>query len=220
MIVILISRVLGKQAISHMGFHDFAFVIILGSMAGNLAFNIKVSTWYFIISLLTFSLVSLLLSILATKNRKIRKWVSGQPTILIEKGKVLEHNMKKLYFTMDTLNQELRLKDVFDIEEVEYAVLELNGKLSIIKKPEFRQILKKDLNIALQPIMNFPIELVMDGQIIENNLKENNLEEWFKQELKKHAIKIPDIFYAVKSSNGNFYWDVYKDRIRNPIDKE
>jgi uncharacterized membrane protein YcaP (DUF421 family) len=219
-IVIIISRILGKQAISQMGFYDFAFVIILGSIAGNLAFNIKISVWYFMTSLITFGGISYLLSMLALKFRITRKWISGQPTVLIEKGKILEQNLKKIYYTLDTLNQELRLKDVFDIGEVEYAVLELNGKLSILKKPEFRKIIKRDLSIALQPTVNFPIELVMDGKIIEENLKENNLFEWFDQELEKHRLKISDVFYAVKSTNGSFYWDAYKDNILNPIDKE
>jgi uncharacterized membrane protein YcaP (DUF421 family) len=218
--VIIIARILGKQAISQMGFYEFAFVIILGSIAGNLAFNIKINAWYFIVSLFTFTLSSLLLSILALKVRKTRKWLSGQPTVLIENGKILEKNLQKIYYSLDTLNQDLRLKDIFNIEEVEYAVLELNGKLSVLKKPTFRQIVRSDLTIPVQPTENFPIELIMDGEIIKNNLKKNDLSEWLDQELKKHKLKVSDIFYAVKSTNGKFFWDTYNDHIVNPIDKE
>ncbi|MBW7456116.1 DUF421 domain-containing protein [Paenibacillus sepulcri] len=219
-IVIVIARVVGKQAISQMGSYDFAFVIILGSIAGNLAFNLKIGTWYFVVSLVTFGAASFLLSLWIIKSRSVRKWISGQPTVVIERGKILEQNLKKIYYSLDTLNQELRLKDIFNIEEVEYAVLELNGELSVLKKPEFRQVVQKDLSLAPQPTANFPIELIMDGELIGQNLKENDLKAWLDQELKKRKLKIPDIFYAVKSSSGNFYWDVYRDGIKNPVDTE
>ncbi|RED56275.1 DUF421 domain-containing protein [Cohnella lupini] len=218
-LVIVIARLLGKQAISQMGYFDFAFVILLGTIAGNLSFNIKIHTGIFIASILTFTLCVFLLSLLALKFRSSRKWISGKPTIVIEKGKILEENLKRIYFTLDTLNQELRLKDCFNIEEVEYAVLELNGKLSILKKPEFQQLVKKDFSIATQPT-SFPVELIMEGETVKANLKDNALNEWLDSELKKHGLAIPDIFYAVRSSNGNFYWDVYKDRIPNPVDEE
>src|SRR5690554_6208083 len=69
----------------------------------------------------------------ALKSRKLRKWISGAPTVLIEAGKVLEENMKKNKYTLDSLNEMLREKDIFDIEEVDYALLESNGKLSVMK---------------------------------------------------------------------------------------
>lgn len=77
------------------------------------------------------------------RSRKIRKWFAGKPTVVIENGKILEQNLRKIQFTLDTLSQELREKDIFDIEEVQYAILELNGKLSVLKSQNIVPLSKR-----------------------------------------------------------------------------
>jgi len=122
-LIMIIARVLGKQTISQMTYHDFVAAITLGAMTGNLAFNTKLNYWHLIVSLLLFSGIAYLVTFISLKSRKTRKLLSGKPTMVIENGKILEDNLKKLHLTLDTLNQELREKDVFDIQEVEFAVL-------------------------------------------------------------------------------------------------
>lgn len=107
------------------------------------------------------------------------------------------------------MNQELREKDVFDIEEVEYAVLELNGKLSILKKPEYRQITKKDLSIMSTGKPKFPIELIMDGEVIVENMKQEGLSpEWLSKQLKQRGLAVDEVCYAVRGTNGGLYFDL------------
>lgn len=220
-LVLFIARMLGKMITAQMSFHDFVVVITLGSIAGNLAFNLKVSKWHLIISLFTFGGFAYLLSIVALKSRGIRKWVSGKPTVLVEGGVTLDQNMKKAHVSLDTLNQELRQNGIFNIEEVEYAVLEMNGRLSILRKEPYRVTLRKDLGLLSEQPSSFPLELIMDGKIIEKNVKAGNLTmEWLEQELQKKGLRASDVFYAVRCSNGRIYWDMYKDNIRHPIDME
>lgn len=219
-IMMVIARILGKATISQMTYHDFVAAITLGALTANFAFNVSMSFWKILLALLTFGGFAYLLMVIALKNRVLRKWISGQPTIIIQNGKILENNMGKLKMTLDTLNQELREKNIFNIEEVEYAVLELNGKISVLRKEEYLPVTRKDLNLMVTK-QSFPIELIMDGEIIEDNLKQNGIEkEWLLSQVKVKGFSLPNINYAVKSANGHLYFDLYKDHIRHTVDKE
>jgi uncharacterized membrane protein YcaP (DUF421 family) len=219
-ILLLIARIVGKQTISNMTFHDFVTGITVGAIAANLAFNKKIEVRYFILSLIVITITSYALSVIAIKSRKLRKWISGSPTVMIENGNILEGNMKKVRYTMDSLNQSLREKEIFNIEEVEYALLEDNGKLSVLKKDEYRNVTKKDLNISSNSAI-FPVELIMDGEIMEENLKRNDLQkEWLVKELEHRNKKISDVFYAVRGTRKQIIFDFYEDNINKPIDKE
>ncbi|MCR8995026.1 DUF421 domain-containing protein [Brevibacillus laterosporus] len=220
-LLLLVARVLGKQTLSNMTFHDFVTGITMGAIAANLAFNEKIKMMELILSLAVFSGTSYLMSNIAIKIQKSRKWISGAPTVLIENGKILEENMRKNKYTMDSLNQSLRQKDIFNLQEVENAVVETNGKLSVQKKTEFQSVTKKDLQIFTGGKEKFPIELVMEGQILEDNLRQNKLsKDWLHKEIKRIGKNLDEIFYAVKTSNGTIVFDFYADHIKSPIDKE
>ncbi|OAB41630.1 DUF421 domain-containing protein [Paenibacillus glacialis] len=218
--LLLISRILGKQTISNMTFHDFATGIMMGAIAANMAFNRQFHTLYFLMCLVILTLISYVSSAVALKFQRTRHWLAGAPTVVIDKGNILEGNMRKLHYTMDSLNQSLREKEVFNLDEVDYAILETNGQLSVKKKEPFLTVTKQDLHITSGHSI-LPIELIMDGQIMHKNLKENNIsEEWLMQQIINKDKAIHDIFYAVKSTTGNVIFDYYQDKLSNPIDKE
>lgn len=217
-LIMIIARIIGKSTIAQMTFHDFVSSITLGAITSNLAFNTILKPWHLIASLITFSSIAFITAHISLKNRKLRKWLSGKPTILIENGKILEQNLRKLQFSLDTLNQELREKDIFDIVEVEYAILELNGRLSILKKPEYRQVTRKDLSIMSSGPVQFPIEMIMDGEVVVANMNQVGLsQEWLTNQLKQRGLTIDEVCYAVKGTNGSLYCDLYKDNIKHPI---
>jgi uncharacterized membrane protein YcaP (DUF421 family) len=219
-LLLFIARMLGKQTLSNMTFHDFVSGITLGAVAANLAFNEKISAWYIILSLVVIGVTSYISTVMAIKSRKLRKWISGSPTVLIEDGHILDGNMGKAKYTIDMLNQSLREKEIFNIEEVEYALLEDNGKLSVLKKDEYHFVTKKDLKLAANKSF-FPVELIMDAVVIEENLERNGIEkEWLMKELKKRGKKLSDVFYAVLGTRQQIVFDFYKDQIIQPIDKE
>lgn len=140
--------------------------------------------------------------------------------MLINNGIILENNMRKTHFTLDTLNQSLRKKDIFDIEEVKNAILESNGELSVQKKEPYQSVTKKDMNIAVQKTY-FPVELVMEGELINKNLLENNIsEKWLLSQIAAQGKELSQIFYAVRTSTGSLIFDYYKDNLQKPIDKE
>lgn len=214
-LLMLITRLLGKQTISQMTFHDFVSSITLGAIAANLAFNLSMKPWDLAVSLLVFSLIGFTMTLLALKSRASRKWINGQPTVIIDKGKIMENNMKRLKMNLDTLNQELREKDIFNMEEVDYAVLELNGKLSVLKKPEYLPATKKDLDKKqTKTPAAFPIEIIMDGQIVNNSAIPSWDERQIKQELAKRKLTLSQVNYAVVGTNGKLFFDFYDDHKR------
>ncbi|GGF18368.1 UPF0702 transmembrane protein YdfS [Halobacillus andaensis] len=215
------ARILGKQTLSQMTIFDFIAAISLGSIAANLAFNLSIKSHHIGLSFIIFVAVAYFIAFVSLKNRKARKFFAGDPTIIIQNGKILEHNMKKMRYTLDYLNQQLREKDVFTIEEVLFALIETNGSLTVLKKPQFRSVTKQDIAALLTPEQRLPIELIMDGEIIEKNLTENELSHsWLNAELAKRQVSIKEVVYAVLAANGNVYVDTYNDHITSPIDQE
>ncbi|WP_078596664.1 DUF421 domain-containing protein [Evansella clarkii] len=219
--MISIAHLLGKQTISQMTYHDFIASVMIGGIAGNLTFNTQINIRQFIYALLSLTVLLLLTTLLSLKSRKLRTLTAGEPTVIIQDGKILERNMKKLRMTFDSLNESLREKNIFDIEEVEHAVMETDGHVSVLKKPDYRTIRRKDLGLLTAGKAKFPVELIMDGEIVEKNFRQNSLTlDWLTMEMSQRGIKLEDISYCVRGTNNQLYFDLYDDQIHSPIDKE
>jgi uncharacterized membrane protein YcaP (DUF421 family) len=215
------ARILGKQTISQMTLFDFVAAISLGAISANLAFNTSIKPHLIIISFVIYVAVIYLIAVISLKNKKGRKLFAGDPTIVMQNGKILEGNMKSMRYTLDYLNQQLREKDVFNIEEVLFAIVETNGTLTVLKKPQFRNVTRQDLQITVMPEKNLPIELIMDGEVMKGNLEQNNISlSWLESELKKRNLTSQNVVYAVMAANGNLYIDTFRDHIHSPMDKE
>ena len=145
-------------------------------------------------------------SFITLKSRPLRKLIEGSPTIVIENGLILEENMGKLRYDLDELNSHLRQQGVLDVSEVQYAILETTGDLSIIKKAVNQNLTKSDLALH-PPDPVFPIELIMDGTIIDHNLKRHNLTAvWLQQQLTAQGIdNADDVTYAGIDSKGHLF---------------
>lgn len=204
-------HVLGKQTIFQRTYHLYIASITMGTLAGNLAFNINIKFLYFILSIFIMGVVIFILNYLAVKNHRYRKWIAGEPTILINKGKIMEESINKIGFPLASLKQALRSKDIFNMDEVECAILEVDGSLSVLKKPEYQPVTKQDLNLPYSPY-RVPIELIMDGEILYDNLSNSSYPiGWLMAELEKRNLQVSEVSYAVLGSKGNLYIDLYKD---------
>ncbi|NHM32113.1 DUF421 domain-containing protein [Neobacillus terrae] len=208
-------HILGKQTIFQKTYHLYIASITMGTLAGNLAFNIKIKFGYFILSFFILGTVILILNKMAVGNIRYRKWIVGKPIILIEKGHILESTMLAGGFTLEDLKQSLRKKGIFNIDEVAFAILEVDGTLSVQKKAEYQAITKQDLHINVPPTTT-AIELIYNACILSNNLlKHGYSEEWLNTELNKRKLKVEDISYAVIGTHGNLYIDLFRDHISN-----
>ena len=133
--------------------------------------------------------------------------MDGDDIILIKKGKIIKPALKSCRMSVNILLMLLRQSNTFSVEEVEYAILETNGSLSVMKRQQAQPIIKSDLDIKAEKIKNLPREVISDGKIMKANLKElNKDEEWLKNELRKNNIEsVKDVFYAEVRSDGTLY---------------
>lgn len=206
------TKFLTKRSLSSLTYFDYIAATTLGTIAGNLAFNVKIHILNFILSIILVTLIISLVSYLSLKYKSFRKFFAGEPTILIKDGKILEDNLISLNYSYDYLNQQLRQEKVFDICQVEVAMLEPSGRLSVQLKPQDCPLTSSSLHLSTKQ-ENFPIELILEGKLIEKNLRKNRLtQQWLYKELRKREIEnIKEVAFAALASNGNFYVNLYND---------
>ena len=207
-------HLLGKQTIAQRTYHLYIASITMGTIAGNLAFNIKIKFLYFILAMIIMGAVVFILNLVAVRNTRFGKWIAGEPVALIQNGQILEESMQRMGYSLDSLKQALRGKDIFHFDEVECAILEINGSLSVLKKTQYQTTTKQDLAIR-SSAGTIPIEMVYDGKILYENLsKQTYDDEWLMAELKKRNLSVIDISYAVVGTKGNLSIDLFRDQSR------
>ncbi|MGV3487648.1 MAG: DUF421 domain-containing protein, partial [Tuberibacillus sp.] len=211
--LLIICRILGKQQISQLTFFDYIVGITIGSIASSLSVDQNIKILNGIASLLVWGALSLVVAFLTMKSRMFSTIVAGQPTILIENGKINEKNLKKSKLTLDQLMVNLRKKNAFKIADVELAVFETNGELSVMKKSDYEPITPKVLGMQLEKEKR-PYIVIQDGMVNDNMLQSAGYtKEWLYGEIQKHGAKtFSDVFVAQVDSKGNLYVDLYDDK--------
>lgn len=208
-VLLILARILGKNQMSHLTFFNYITGITIGSIAANMIHEYDESFTEDLISLIWWCILTILLGFIGLKSGKLRQIIDGQPTILIKKGKIMKDALKSSRVNMDDLSMMLRKQNIFSIKDIEYAILEPVGNLSVLKKLQEQQITKSEMNIPISTFKYIPSEIIVDGKIVYDNLKELNLnEDWLNLELNKQNIfSIKDIFYAEIQSDGSLYID-------------
>ena len=205
-LLIIMARILGRKALSQMTFFDFAVVITFGSVAANIGIGQDNSFHTAITVLITIGLLGVLCGFLHIKSFRFRKLINSEPLVVIKNGQIIDVNMLRGRVTINELTSMLRDKNIFNITDVHYAVLENSGTLSVLPKAESKPLTPKDMQI--KPIEGgLTKDIIIDGIIMRENLNSTNLtEEWLLNELKENAIKnVKEVFYAGLASNGSLY---------------
>jgi len=218
-VIMIMTRWLNKEQLSQLTFYDWIVGITIGSIAGNLATDPEGRTLEHIVVLVVFSAAAFFTGLITEKSRPLRKIIEGEPTVVIHNGRILEHNMAKLHYNVDNLLSQLRQKNVFNIEDVEFALLEGNGGLSVLLKSQKRPLTPSDLGVPTG-YEGLSSEIIVDGRVIYQNLKQNQLDEqWLITELRKRGYNSPrDIVLATLSSDGQLYIDDKKDETEHMAD--
>lgn len=205
-ILIAMARILGRKALSQMTFFDFAVVITFGSITANIGIGRDNSFHTAVTVLITFGLLGVASGQLHIKSFRFRKLINSEPLIIIENGIILDSNMRKGRVTINELHSMLRFKDVFNISDVHYAILENSGTLSVLLKAVNKPLTPKDMQIT--PIESgITKDIILDGKILYENLDSTNVTEaWLLKELGSQRIpNIGEVFYAGLASNGTLY---------------
>lgn len=214
--LLVLTRLLGKKQVGHLTFFNYVTGITFGSTTAEIIVNREITLLQGISSLVLWSLMAFILAWIGLRSVRSREFLDGQPTILVKQGQILEGALAKQHLNIDDLSMLLRNKDVFSPEEVEFAILEPDGRLSVLKKEELLPATKKDIHAATTPVHKIPTELIVDGTIVEKNLVKIDVSVvWLGQQLKKAGIhSIDQVFYAELQLDGTLYIDKYKDSIQ------
>jgi uncharacterized membrane protein YcaP (DUF421 family) len=156
---------------------------------------------------------------ISSKWRYAAKFFEGEPAIVIMNGKIMDNVLRKMKFRISEILELLRNKGVFDITQVDFAIIEPNGQLSVLLKPEHQPLTPKDMKIAVSPT-GISTELVYDGIIIEENLRQLNKDKaWLLEELQKQGIRdISEVFLVTLNPAGSLYVDKYRDHLNKITD--
>ncbi len=216
--LIIYTRVLGKQQMGNLTYFDYINGITIGSIAGTFATDLSSKAWIHFVALTIFTIITIIFQYITLKNRTISKLMDSDPTLIIQNGKILEQNLSKMRVKFDELTMMLRQKDVFDITTLDYAILEPDGSLSVVLKPENQPVTAKDMHMH-PPKSKLMTEIIIDGLLIKQNLEERNKDiKWLSEQLKKQKITIQDIAFAAILPNDKLYVDLFEDKITEKID--
>ncbi|MBD8037855.1 DUF421 domain-containing protein [Solibacillus sp. A46] len=193
---------MGKRAIGEIPVFDFLIVIILGAVVGADIADPNIEHAPTFIAIIFIGLFQRVVANWKISNRKVGKLLTLEPTVVIQDGKFITNNLKSIRYSIDNILQMLREKDVFDISEVETAIIEPSGSLSVLKKPEKTTVTREDLNLgSFKSSMAFPV--IIEGTIYSEVLREINLNEaWLIQQLSEQGInELSDVFFASINRN-------------------
>lgn len=211
-VLFLLARVMGKKQIAQLTFFDYVVGITIGNLAGTITLDQQTKILNGVYGLIYWTIFLLIVSYITLKSFGFREIAEGSPTVLIENGKILEENLKKARFTYDDLMTKLREKGAFKVSDVELAVLETTGQLSMMKKAANQPVTPQTLGLLVED-EHRPQLVIIDGKLIEKNVKKYGYtKEWLLGEINKQGAKdFKDVFLAQIDSKGNVYVDLYVD---------
>jgi uncharacterized membrane protein YcaP (DUF421 family) len=193
----LITKFLGKTQITQITTFDFVSALVLGELVGNALFDEKIGLGQILFAVFLWGLLIYITEHLTQKYKRMRRFLEGEPSIVIKKGKIVYDSLKKNRLDINQLQHLLRSKNIFSIRECEYAILETDGTVNVMKKPQYSTPAAKDFQIQLQP-EELPVTLVLDGEIVLDNL---HMIHWDESRLRSElkgwgAETVKDVLYA------------------------
>lgn len=211
-VVVFIMRIMGKRQIGQLQPFELVIALMISELAAMPMQNTGIPLFHGIIPIITLLVLQVLISTLQLKSELARLIFCGQPSILIEKGKINIKELKKNRINLNDLLEELRLKDYYNLDDIEYAILETRGQITIIPKSEQEPATRKDLNIKSSQ-NKMPVTLILDGRINDRNLKLIEKDKsWLNEQLNKRNISSAEqIFLALLDSQGKFVYQLKKE---------
>lgn len=199
----VIAKIMGHKQMAQLDFFDYITGITIGSIAAELATELE-APWKPLVAMIIYGLVALGLTILAHKFPKTRKYLNGTPTIVMDNGKLYRENMKKAKLELSEFMVLCRQEGYFNINDIETAVFEYNGRITILPKSEKRPLTPEDMNITPEKA-EICTEIIMDGRILHENLKRLGLDlTWLDKQLKKQKYdNAKEIYLGICDKNNN-----------------
>lgn len=212
----ILTKIIGKRQIRQITYIEYIVGISIGSIAAFMATEMDGPIYHSLIALTIFALFPVLLEWLSLKSKHIRNFVEGNATILIKDGKILEDNLKSERMSTEDLMEHLRMKNVFRVADVEFALMESSGDVSILLKSQHQPVTPQHLGLIVSPAEE-PQAVIMDGAIMDESLSNLGLNRnWVRAELEKAGVALENVFLGQVDKGGQLYLDLYDDKVKVP----
>lgn len=200
-ILFITAKIMGHKQVAQLDFFDYITGITIGSIAAELATELE-EPWKPLIATVVFGLIAVLLSIVTNKAPRLRKYINGTPTVIMNNGRLYRSNMKKAKLDLSEFMMMCREQGYFNPDDIQTAVFEYNGKLTVLPKSNRRPVTPEDMSLT-PPMEYIATEIIMDGRVLEENLKRKGLDLiWLKRQLEAQGYKnAKEIFLGVCDDN-------------------
>ena len=180
----IVTKIIGKKQVSELSLFDYVIGISIGNFTAEMTMNLDGQFLNGVVAIVVFGLVSYIVSIITMKSIILRRIIIGVPTIIIQNGKIIEHNLKNVKLDVNDLLEQCRGNGYFDLNQIEYAIMEANGKISIMPKTEYKPLTPKDMNLKVKKV-GLCTNVIIDGHYMKENIKNmNKTVDWVEKELK------------------------------------
>jgi len=205
LLVILVMRIMGKREIGQLQPYELAITLIISELVTLPMENNGVPLLAGVVPAFTITLTQVLLSYLTTKSQWLQDFISGRYTIMIENGKLIEDNLRKQKYNITELLEQLRMSGVTKIQDVQYAILETSGQLSVILKAPKQPVTAEQMMVNTT-YEGLPTNIILDGKLIKENLSSAKLtEDSVIKKLQSANLMIENVFYASVDATGEFF---------------
>ncbi len=200
---------MGKRQVGQLQPSELVVALIIADLAAVPMSEVGIPLINGIIPIITLFIMEELLSYISMKSERARGLISGKPSILIERGTIIEDELRRIRYNINDLLEQLRLKNFSNVEDVSYAILETSGQLSVIPKEEKMPVTLKDMNLKAKT-QHLPVTVIIDGRIISDNLYKIGLSNnWLADQLRKNSIKSSDdVFFAYLNPERKFIYQL------------
>lgn len=215
LVLLLLARMMGKKLLSHLTFFDYVVGITIGSIAAVVSVDLEQATMASLSSMALWAVLTVVIGWLSTRSVTFNKLVQGEPTVLIRDGRVLERNMYKERYNLEDLLMQLREQKVHRLDDVEVALLEPNGQLSVMLKGDREPLTARAVGIRV-PDQEMPTVVIWDGQVMHDSLRSIGKDRpWLERELARQGVRrVEDVFIAQYDPRDGLWVDLYADRVR------
>lgn len=204
-VVLIVVRFMGKREIGQMQPFELVIAIMIADLAATPMAEIGIPILYGIIPIVGLLFMHIIISVLNIKSIRVREIICGKPRIIINKGRIDEKALIKENLTINELQERLRVNNVNNISEVEYAILETSGQISVVLKPSKRPITPENLNLFVQDV-KMAYDLVIDGRIMDDNLNKLHKDRtWLKGELSNYKLIPENTLIFILNEDGTYY---------------
>lgn len=212
-ILFFITKMMGKKQISELNFFDYVVGITIGSIAADISLDIEKNMIAGIAALFIYGFISYIISFVSIKSILARRFFIGVPTVLVEKGKIIESGLKKSKIDVNDLLMVARENGYFNLDEIDYALMEVNGNISFLPKEKEKPVTKRDMKIKCSN-EGLTVNAIIDNKYMANNMKAINKDkEWLDHELKVNGYDNYDNILLATIDN-NYKVTIYEKNVK------